>query len=438
MKFSVIIPVYGQWVLAKNCLLSLKKYINVPFEVIFVDNGYKALPDCPAASEAPALGKELFGENFVYLPQEVNLNFSGACNLGARSAKSDLLFFLNSDTEILENAIEPILEAIKDPNELKMYAPILVYPPNEKEKDYTIQHLGVAINPLNQVLHLYEFFPISHPVVERKRDLQVITAAAFFIHKEHYFKLNGFDEEFKNGFEDVDLCGRFNAIGGKYEIITQSKIVHLCSQSIGRSDSSMYNSQVLLRKEGIKHLHEDLHKQYLEDGFDLHLNEFLTLAPCLGEERKNALQTIIDSDNLVLIKTMHSKEPFWHEGLWAILQHKEMSNLDKVRYIFKLSNIFIEPAAFIEYAKLTASIMPVSVEEINALLTEQFYHTMDISKDVSEQDFPKVRMYNLNVFLESQKKFPYLIEDCKKLIENNDNFLQYLQEQFEILRTLVK
>lgn len=97
MKTSIIIPVLNKWELTKACLESLRAHTSAAdgeIEVILIDNASKdATP-----LEAPALGQAFFGAGFVYLPQSVNRNFSASCNIGARAATGDLLFFLNNDT----------------------------------------------------------------------------------------------------------------------------------------------------------------------------------------------------------------------------------------------------------------------------------------------------------------------------------------------------
>jgi glycosyltransferase involved in cell wall biosynthesis len=63
-------------------------------KVIVVDNGSTDA----TATELRSYGKSLFGEFFraVVLPE--NKNFGPACNIGAKIAKSPVLFFLNNDT----------------------------------------------------------------------------------------------------------------------------------------------------------------------------------------------------------------------------------------------------------------------------------------------------------------------------------------------------
>ncbi len=438
MKFSIIIPVYGQWELTKNCLLSLKDCIKEEFEILFIDNGAKALADCKASIEAPILGKSLFGENFIYLGQEENLNFAKACNLGAKLAKNDLLFFLNSDTQILENTVEPLLEAMNDPRVMKIAAPLLLYPPSQG-KELSIQHLGISITPRFEAVHLYEHFPANHPLVHKKRDLQAITAAAIFIYKEHFLKLNGFDEDFINGFEDLDFCARFRNAGGELEIVPHSKMIHHCSQSIGRGKNNDHNTAILAQKEGGKSLKPDFEKLINNDAYVLKLDPLCELVPYPNSELEERLEAILLSNKLDLLLNMHLKEPYWHQGLAAIVKHEQMSNIDKARYIHKASYIYVEPLVFIDYIKITASLMPLKIEEMNGILSEKFAYSIDIDKKIAEQqDFSAHLLERLENFKQNDFISDEIIENAQYHIDNMPKFLEELEEAFEILKSLAK
>ena len=100
LQLSVIIPVWNCWELTRNCLTSLREFTPGNFmQVLVVDNG--SSDETP--SHLPALGKQLFGQNFVHLRNEQNLGFAKACNQGAALAQAEMLFFLNNDTLLLKD-----------------------------------------------------------------------------------------------------------------------------------------------------------------------------------------------------------------------------------------------------------------------------------------------------------------------------------------------
>src|SRR5207249_1560523 len=76
----------------------------------------------------------------------------------------------------------------------------LLYP------DGTIQHAGMVSDQDGQPQHLYVGFPSDHPAVNKSRRFQMVTGGCFLITREAFDRAKGFDDEFVNGFEDVDLC----------------------------------------------------------------------------------------------------------------------------------------------------------------------------------------------------------------------------------------
>ena len=93
---SVIIVNYNTKTLTKECVDSVYAQTNgVTFEVILVDN---------ASTDGST---DMFEEDqrIVFVESKVNLGFGKANNLGYRYAKGKYIFFLNSDTLLLNNAI---------------------------------------------------------------------------------------------------------------------------------------------------------------------------------------------------------------------------------------------------------------------------------------------------------------------------------------------
>ncbi len=330
MLVSVIIPTFGQWQLTKQCLITLKQHTQLPIEVILINNAVNIIKDDETHAQAPILGKELFADNFVYLPQEQNLNFAGACNLGARTARTNLLFFLNNDTGLTENWLLPLLEDFSQGNAHKMLGPLLLYPPND-DGLATVQHVGVYYTG-RQVGHIYSGFPEKHRITRRRREQKCITAAAFLVSKEDFLALNGFDENFKNGFEDVDFCARFIKEFTKHSIavLPKSKIYHYCSMSQGRSDNEVHNSNLLYSKHDNFLFTPNYHTLLEEDGYTLKVDALCDLTPDLNQKHKESLAPILKRNDKDEIKQNLIKEPFWEEGFYALLKHEAVSMQEKL------------------------------------------------------------------------------------------------------------
>lgn len=112
MKVSVIIPAYNSSKTILNTLLSVKKQNYDKIEVIVIDDG--SLDNTAAIVEQFA---EQNGDLNIVLIKKKNEGVSIARNIGLKRATGDLIAFLDSDDEWLEDKLKKqvkILEENKD------------------------------------------------------------------------------------------------------------------------------------------------------------------------------------------------------------------------------------------------------------------------------------------------------------------------------------
>lgn len=313
-RFSVIIPVFNRWELTRDCLRSLREHTpGDNFEVIVADN---ASSDA-TRSELEPLALSLFREHFRSLRFPQNVNFGPACNTGAAAASSRLLFFLNNDTLLTPGWSEPLLRALEEDDGLGAVGPLLLYPDN------TVQHLGVTFSTRG-VSHLYDGFPADHPVVKKKRRLQAITAAALLVPKELFFEAGAFFKEYRNGFEDLDLCLQIRKLGKKLACLPESRLYHLEGQSAGRADHDDANAALFTSRCGDL-VYPDLHQHGLRDGFTVVYDDDLSQSLLLGEARDLELRREVSGSDgkpgpgrLARLAELARDNPYWVWGLQSL------------------------------------------------------------------------------------------------------------------------
>ena len=318
MSISVVIPVFNKWELTRACLETLAQTsAGVDIEVIVVDNA-----STDATPEAcPSLGKQLFGSNFIFSRQQSNRNFGPACNIGARVAAKDLLFFLNNDTILIENWLPPLLERLSAPPYPEVVGPLLLYPEFAGRKN-RVQHLGVAFEPQFYLVHPYEGFPATHPVCSRPRRFQALTGAALLLRRELFLATGLFDEDFINGGEDVELCLRLTARNSIHICEPRSRIYHLASQTPGVHDHEAHNAK-LLKQKAFNNIVPDLHSIAQEDGYILALAPNFGMYLDLPERRKSILnrqaerlQTTEEIEELLLAEPLCHSAYLKQASLW--------------------------------------------------------------------------------------------------------------------------
>ena len=305
-RVAVVIPVFNQWALTKDCLCSLREHTpEEDVQVIVVDNG--STDETP--EQCGPLGAAVFGPRFEYVRLEANINFGPACNLGASRSDADYLFFLNNDTILTPGWLPPLVQALAADSNLGAVGPLLLYPDSDR-----VQHLGVTFTPNSHVSHLYHYFPRTHPVVGRKRDLQAITGAALMLSSTTFEMVGGFWPEYRNGYEDLDLCRQIRLLGRTLRCEPQSWIYHLTSQTPGRFAHEDHNGRILMERcaGGFQ---PDLHVWAAADGYRLRLED--DLSPNLvwiGSEGE------LDALPLDRLWSAVLAEPLWEDGYRRLLQ----------------------------------------------------------------------------------------------------------------------
>lgn len=132
---SVISVNYNQAQITIETIASLKKVSYPNMEIIIVDN---------ASNENPDIIKEQFND-IKFIKSEKNLGFAGGNNLGIKEARGEFVLFLNSDTEVDENFLQPLVSLLVDNPEIGIVSPKLIYFFSENKN--LVQFAGS--NPIN-------------------------------------------------------------------------------------------------------------------------------------------------------------------------------------------------------------------------------------------------------------------------------------------------
>lgn len=237
---SIVIPLYNKLDYTINCVKSLEKTLSLPrkdIEIIVVDNN--------STDGTEAFLKQL-SDSFTTIINDENLGFAQACNQGAAASTGRYILFLNNDTVALPGWLDTLVKAIEKDKKIGVVGSKLLFP------DGTIQHAGVAIArdapwPLSP-FHLYYKGHADLPELLESRDYQVVTGACLMIRRELFFSLNGFDTNYINGYEDVDLCFKVRERGLRVVYSPESVLYHHESVSDGRFKNTGENILRLHKK----------------------------------------------------------------------------------------------------------------------------------------------------------------------------------------------
>lgn len=296
MKVSVIIPVYNNAKLTKQCLESIFAVgARVDFEVIVVDNG--------SSDETAKILTALSGK-ILTIQNERNLGFAKACNQGAKQARGKFVVFLNNDTIVTDGWLDQLVATMESGTEIGAVGAKLIYP------NQTIQHAGVVFAANSLSYNIYKGEKKDSPLVNKNKEYQAVTGACLLTAKAFFQEVDGFDENYQNGLEDIDFCFKLRASGKKIIYCADSVVLHYESMTEGRGGFLENNERFFLQKWRGKIKIDD--RQHLEkDGY---LKDKLTVATLI-EVRDNELERL--NKELTTVKSLF----FWR-GIKLYLRFK--------------------------------------------------------------------------------------------------------------------
>lgn len=201
---SIIVPTRDRRELLERCLASLRRRTTYrPYQIIVVDN---------ASREPRALAYlDSLADTIEVCHYPGSFNFAAINNLGATRARGDCLVFLNNDTEVLRGDwLDAMVEQAQRANVGAVGAKLLY-------ADGRIQHAGMVLGVGGAAGHAFRglsgdiphYFGFSDTV----RECSAVTAACMLVPRRVFEEVKGFDERFRVGLNDVDLCLRIRRLG---------------------------------------------------------------------------------------------------------------------------------------------------------------------------------------------------------------------------------
>jgi GT2 family glycosyltransferase len=227
-QFSIIIPLYNRVLFTSICVRALVDAADRwdETEVILVDNG---------STDGTAAFLERLAPPFVAVRNTVNEGFARACNQGAATARGTYLIFLNNDTVPQPGWLTALAAAMESPAAPVVAGATLLFP------DDTIQHAGLGLNARSEPVLFHYGEPFADAAI-RARTVPAVTGACLMVARERFLGMGGFDEGYRNGYEDLDFCCRVRAAGGTIWLAAESVLYHFESASDGRYRSDAANA----------------------------------------------------------------------------------------------------------------------------------------------------------------------------------------------------
>ena len=233
-RVSVLIANWNGRDVLPACLRSIYEQTRaVTFEVIVVD-------DASTDNSVEIVRRDFPQVQLIVSPQ--NLGFVGANNLGVTHATGEFILLLNSDTELMHDAIGVLVAFMDEHPEAGICGPALTG--GDGKPQVSFGWPPSFLQGLVDAFFLNDLFPraglpsrgvFPNPKVTDPFTVRYISGAALMTRASLIAKLGLFDPLFRAYCEEVDLCRRVRtATGAQAFFIPAAHVRHYEGKSYGQ------------------------------------------------------------------------------------------------------------------------------------------------------------------------------------------------------------
>lgn len=214
-----------------ECLRSVfAETSGIPFEVILVDNGSSDGSAEAIAAEFPQV---------TLMAEDANHGFAKATNISVANASGRYVLLLNTDTVVLDRAIERLIAFAQSRPEARIWGGRTLY----GDRSLNPASAWGRITPWSMACTasgIATAFPKSELLNPEcygnwqrdfEREIDIVQGSFFLIGRDFWNELGGFDLEFFMYGEEADLCHRARQAGARPCMTPEATIVHYGGQS---------------------------------------------------------------------------------------------------------------------------------------------------------------------------------------------------------------
>ena len=300
MKIAVVIL---NW----NGKALLEKFL--PSVVAYSKEATVYVADNASTDDSVAFVKANFPEIKIILNTE-NGGYAKGYNDALQHVDEEIFCLLNSDIEVTPNWLSPILQEFKTNPKTSIIQPKILDYKNKSHFEYA----GAAGGFIDKYGYPYCRGRIFDTIEKDKNQYQDTTifwasGACFFIRKEIFKTLQGFDESFFAHMEEIDLCWRAFNLNHTTKYISASTVYHVGGATLQSSNPkktylNFRNSLFTLTKNASGNLFLLIFTRLVLDGvaaikfllqlkithilaiFKAHLSYYIALPRLLKERKK--------------------------------------------------------------------------------------------------------------------------------------------------------
>lgn len=167
-----------------------------------------------------------------------NFGFAKGYNEALQFVEEPFYALVNSDIEVTENWLVPIIEMFENESETAIIQPKIL----DFKKKTHFEYAGAAGGFIDQLGYpfcrgrIFETIEADKNQYDDEIPIFWASGACFFIRREVYRKLNGFDPDFFAHQEEIDLCWRAFNLGYQTKFTYKSTVYHVGGATLQQSN----------------------------------------------------------------------------------------------------------------------------------------------------------------------------------------------------------
>lgn len=170
---------------------------------------------------------------------ESNGGYASGYNIALKQIKAEYFVLLNSDIEVTDNWIEPVIELMDSDKNIAACQPkILSF--HEQEKFEYAGASGGFIDSYGYPFcrgRLFQTTETDNGQYDEAIEVFWASGACMFVRSDLFHKYGGLDDDFFAHMEEIDLCWRFKNYGHKIMVCPSSKVYHVGGGTLPKQSS---------------------------------------------------------------------------------------------------------------------------------------------------------------------------------------------------------
>lgn len=163
------------------------------------------------------------------IENDKNYGFAGGYNHILEKVKADYFVLLNSDVEVPENWISPVINLMQSDEKIAVAQPKIKWQQQKQQFEYA----GAAGGYLDMYAfpfcrgRIFDTVETDLNQYNGSNEIFWASGAAFFIKSKTWFEVKGLDADLFAHMEEIDLCWRLKNLGYKIVCCTDAEVYHL-------------------------------------------------------------------------------------------------------------------------------------------------------------------------------------------------------------------